>query len=928
MWQSSLPKEEQGLDKQRKVTHSFDGRETTNCDKSKTQNFKEETFMKKARKVTAFLLSMAMVMSMAFSAFATLPSDAVDSPNGEAIETLGALDIMVGDKESGNFRPEDTIRRSEFAKIAVEAMGLGNVAETSNQATKYPDVVADHWANGYINVATNQGIVIGDDEGNFRPDDTISYAEVMTVMVRAIGHDPVAETKGGFPTGYLVVGSQEGISKNAIAGADDAVTREMAAQLVFNSLTINLMEQVGFGSDVRYEVVDKTLLSDKLDVTKGYGQITATASTALNGNSSLREDEIKISVDGEEEIFTLAETSHAEGAKNLLGFNVVYYVREETNGDNTLLLATAEAGKNNALEVIAENIEEISEQDSGSLLKYWKDKENDKQTEEADISADAKFIYNGKAESIDDVTTIKPEAGFIRLLDVDRDDVYDIVFVTSYENYVVEEVVPNSNRVTDKYGKPSLVLDPKDKNVSFSIYRGGQKIAITDLNEWDVLSVAKSKDSKLYTIEAVNHPVTGTVTEISGDKYFIDGEEYKIAANYTDGIKLNDEGTFYLDIEGKIAAVDNTSTRSSNYAYLVNAALGTGFEDSLEIKLFDKDGTTKTLKSGEKIKFNGTNNQTPEDVLAALKTAAKEDAAGKVQAQLVTYEVNSKDELIQLNTATDLEGDIDKDVFGMNMSGTYKYKEASKKLGTVNVNEDTIVFDIPAGKTDTADYSIQDISIFEDETDYDVSIFDMGEDMTAKVVIVTNSKGIANADAPIAIVDQVTSTNNADDVTVDKLYAYQNGEKVSFLASEEGVLVKDVTGRTSKKVVRGDVLQLKLNAKGEIDSIRVLFDSEEMETEFVSNPAEDLQVVYGKVDKKFPTSINVTVDAEDEESNPIPMYNYNISGVRVYQYDSAKSSNAISVVEPGDIAKYDELDPSRVLIRLYKDVVQEIVIVK
>ena len=92
-----------------------------------------------------------------------------------------------------------------FAKVAVEAMGLGSVAQSSNKPTKYPDVVENHWANGYINVATQQGVVIGDDEENFRPDDSISYAEAMTILVRIIGHEPAAESKGGFPTGYIAV---------------------------------------------------------------------------------------------------------------------------------------------------------------------------------------------------------------------------------------------------------------------------------------------------------------------------------------------------------------------------------------------------------------------------------------------------------------------------------------------------------------------------------------------------------------------------------------------------------------------------------------------------------------------------------------------------------------------------------------------------
>ena len=55
----------------------------------------------------------------------------------------------------------------------------------------------------------------------------------------------------------------------------------------------------------------------------------------------------------------------------------------------------------------------------------------------------------------------------------------------------------------------------------------------------------------------------------------VNGKKYKIAKNYKEDIKLGDEGTFYLDIEGKIAAVDATKTLSSNYAYATKAGLTT-----------------------------------------------------------------------------------------------------------------------------------------------------------------------------------------------------------------------------------------------------------------------------------------------------------------------------------------------------------------
>ena len=207
--------------------------------------------------------------------------------------------------------------------------------------------------------------------------------------------------------------------------------------------------------------------------------------------------------------------------------------------------------------------------------------------------------------------------------------------------------------------------------------------------------------------------------------------------------------------------------------------------------------------------------------------------------------------------------------------------------------------------------------MFENENEYDVSIFDLGEDMTAKVIIVTNSEGSANLEAPIAVIDQISTVNNADGDTVQKVYLYINGERTSYVTEGDDVLVNG----ESEALVRGDIVQLKLNAKNEIENVRVLFEIADKATEKETNVSDDLLTVYGKVVKKFSDSINVQVGEGKVK-------NYAISDAKVYSVDTKKTNKAIQVVTPGDIAQYDELDPSRVFLKVYKDVVQEIVIGK
>ena len=99
-----------------------------------------------------FSLVLALVISV--SAFAnvsafTVADDVAGTAYEEAAAVLGALNIMIGDHE-GKFRPNDNVTRAEFAKIAVCALGLEEVAESSKGVSNFPDVSVDYWANGFM----------------------------------------------------------------------------------------------------------------------------------------------------------------------------------------------------------------------------------------------------------------------------------------------------------------------------------------------------------------------------------------------------------------------------------------------------------------------------------------------------------------------------------------------------------------------------------------------------------------------------------------------------------------------------------------------------------------------------------------------------------------------------------------------------------
>ena len=223
-----------------------------------------------------------------------------------------------------------------MSKVAVYSIGLEDVVKSSNGTTKFPDVPSDHWATGAINVADQQGLVIGDTEGTFRPDDNVTFEEAVTIIVRALGYEPAAQDKGGFPTGYMYIASSNQLLRGIDAVSTQPAKRGDIAQLVFNAMTVNLMEQVGYGSSATYEVVDKTLLYDRLNVEKAYGQITGTDETTLTGGAATSDNRIII----DNQNYLAGDTNAAQ----YLGYNVLYYARiDKTSDEKTLKLVSRAA---------------------------------------------------------------------------------------------------------------------------------------------------------------------------------------------------------------------------------------------------------------------------------------------------------------------------------------------------------------------------------------------------------------------------------------------------------------------------------------------------------------------------------------------------------------------------------------------------------
>lgn len=110
-----------------------------------------------------------------------LYTDAPFTPADAAgISLLTSLNAIQGNPD-GTFRPNRTLNRAEFLKIAVASSPKVRVS-SSDAANCFPDVSRDDWFAKYVCLAKKRGMISGYPDGEFKPGRTVNYAEALKIL--------------------------------------------------------------------------------------------------------------------------------------------------------------------------------------------------------------------------------------------------------------------------------------------------------------------------------------------------------------------------------------------------------------------------------------------------------------------------------------------------------------------------------------------------------------------------------------------------------------------------------------------------------------------------------------------------------------------------------------------------------------------------
>ncbi|WP_096203068.1 S-layer homology domain-containing protein [Bacillus sp. FJAT-45350] len=140
----------------------------------------------------------------------------------------------------GTFKPEESVTRAQMA--AMLARNLGYDESMPKATTSYPDVRETHWAKGVIEFMKEVGLMEGDPTGNFRPDASISRAEMTAIASRYRKLEIIVPTEFAFSdaqnhwaTNYIEATQSSGIISGYVDGTfrpNKNLTRAEAAKVV------------------------------------------------------------------------------------------------------------------------------------------------------------------------------------------------------------------------------------------------------------------------------------------------------------------------------------------------------------------------------------------------------------------------------------------------------------------------------------------------------------------------------------------------------------------------------------------------------------------------------------------------------------------------------------------------------------------------
>lgn len=538
---------------------------------------------------------------------------------------------ILNGSEDGSFHPQDNVTRAELVTVLVRMLGFDYL--TVGDRTYYTDVDRDYWALSEINIATMQGFVNGYADGTFLPENNVTLEESIKIILCALGYAPLAELSGGFPQGYMLYAAKNKITAGISRRQNEYITRADMAKLIYSSLTVNIVKQ---SKNEAYSITDETVLSSILKIHEREGIVTATKYANLVPTAALEDDEIAI----DSVVYKIDD----EFLHELAGYRIKFYFKETDDYDQKIIYYEIKDQGNKTIWVEAGDVATSNADTVSNKFTYY-DENGKKKSVKTDFSY---IVYNG--EHIENAAGIFDiDDGSVFLIDSDGDSVYETVFVNNTKSIIVGKINKENYIVKDKINATLQVdFDSESPDREVSIIKDNKLVDFDAIAVDDVLTVTESIDKKRVTAIISTETAQGLISSMKSDnnalhltinqqKYTISGLKYEQFEEngILDAIAPGVEVKAYIDSYGRIAGLDLLGAGDEKYAVAIAAYEDSSpIEKKIILKMYPESGNVQNFVLADSVYVTKGYNRikcSPEEALEELKASRLVDTDSRLK---------------------------------------------------------------------------------------------------------------------------------------------------------------------------------------------------------------------------------------------------------------------------------------------------------
>ena len=146
----------------------------------------------------ALSLALALVMVLSMMVVGTSAVSADDFSDSADIVNKEAVTVLatlgvITGNDDGSYAPADTISRAEMSTIICRVLNGGKDPVLGESVTNTYTDTASHWAKNYIEYCTTLGIIAGKGDGTFDPEGDVTVAEAAKMVLVALGYNAPME---------------------------------------------------------------------------------------------------------------------------------------------------------------------------------------------------------------------------------------------------------------------------------------------------------------------------------------------------------------------------------------------------------------------------------------------------------------------------------------------------------------------------------------------------------------------------------------------------------------------------------------------------------------------------------------------------------------------------------------------------------------